>query len=1155
MTSTTNPGTTSSAGATTAGATTAGAGILAVPMPLPEVLSTVSGSVLTVGQGMEFATLGAALRDAVNGDTIAVQAGTYTNDFGTVNANVSIVAVGGMVNEVGTTPPPDGKGFLTVSANLNIQGFTFTGAETSDEYGNVTSIRDQAGNLNISYCDFHGLQDGLLVTPNNPGTGNVTIDHSTFENDGTGDGLTHDIYVGAVASFTLTNSSVSDADVGHEVKSRAAITDISHNIIADGAQGTSSYEIDVPNAGNATISDNIIEKGANASNVFAIHYGGETQYGYADNSLTVTGNTIINDLPSSETGYAVANQAYLNGASVSASLSNNQLYGFAPGDVIYGGAGTETNDTTLTTEPSLTIEQPVSAAPVVQLTGPERLSLLVQNQTVGGGASLLTVNDGVGSNTIDGGKGGIVAYVGGQYDLVTTAAGAADTVNAVGGNATVQSAGNDVVFASSTYGEVDATGHATIYGAQFDTYNLNGTGEVLVTRATGILNVGATASARVVDQANDIKFSVAAGGIVNFLDQADTASGGAASSATVQNGAASGWVTDQGAIDITTGNGGANVQAGCGTVSVTGGAGPDTLASGSGSAFFNLGSGTDTVVLGKGSAAVTGGSGADTYVFYNGANTGSATITGFKQGVDTLRFTGFGGNAIASGTVTAGSTLLTLTNGGHIDLVGVALPGYPGGGTSSGGGGGGAGSGGGGGTPTVSGGGGTSGQGTLTTSGQSVTGGGSLLTLTDAVGGNTIAGGSGGVNATVGNGDLVTTAAGAADTVSAVSYDTVTGAGTDQVTAGANDRIAESGAATVTLQGANSFVQGGAGLLQVSDVISGNTIAGGAGGVIAQLAGSYDQVGTSAGASDTLSLTSQDTVNSAGNDQISVSGNYNTITATGAATITSASSYSNYDLQGADSLQTSGGGTVTVGGGASAAINSTEAGGLTISKQAGGALSIMQAMNGGGAAMTISGGLASIMANGGNYAGIYASVGGGASVTGGSGTESVTSTAAGGLPGDTIDAGSGSMSVNTSGNAQIFGGSGNLVINAGQETAGSAGMSLVAGSGNVTLNGGNGNEVFTGGPGQAQLWLGSGSDTVSFGSGFTTVNGGMATTFIVPPPSTGTAVIMNWNAADQLVTPGATSPDITSQSVVNGSTVLTFAGGAHVELAGVTHFP
>jgi pectin methylesterase-like acyl-CoA thioesterase len=85
------------------------AGVVTAPILAPVVLSTTNGMVLTVGAGMEFATLGAALRNAVNGDTIAVKAGTYVNDFSVVQANVTIVAVGGMVNEVGTEPPPTAK--------------------------------------------------------------------------------------------------------------------------------------------------------------------------------------------------------------------------------------------------------------------------------------------------------------------------------------------------------------------------------------------------------------------------------------------------------------------------------------------------------------------------------------------------------------------------------------------------------------------------------------------------------------------------------------------------------------------------------------------------------------------------------------------------------------------------------------------------------------------------------------------------------------------------------------------------------------------------------------------------------------------------------------------------------------------------------------
>ena len=1059
----------SSSVTTTVASSAAPAGIIPDGAPAaPVVLSTAAGMVLTVGAGGEFATLGAALRNAVNGDTIAVKAGTYVNDFGVVNAKVTIVAVGGMVNEVGTTPPPNGKGILTVDNDLTIRGFSFTGAATGDMYGNVAGIRDEAGNLNIAYCNFHDLQDGLLVTPNVSNTGSVSIDHSEFSHDGTGDGYTHDIYVGDVASFTLTNSYIHDAVVGHEVKSRAAVTTISHNVIADGPTGTGSYDIDIPNAGVATITDNIIEKGPNASNIFAIHYGGEGQYSYAENSLTVTGNTIIDDLPG-QTGYAVANQSAYNGLNVSANLFDNHLYGFAPGNVILNGLGSETNDTVLTTAPAVPVSTPWAALPPTVVTGPERLSMVTQNQTVAGGSSQLIVNDGVGSNEIDGGAGGLVAFVAGQYEKVTTQAGAADTVNAAGGNATVVSAGSDLILASGNYSEIDATGQATIVGSAYETFNLDGAGEVLRASSSALVNVGAAGNARVVDRAGDLKFSVFNGGVAVLVDSATRSVTGTSSVATVSGGAATGWITNAGAISITTGDGGASVQAGLGTVSITGGAGNDSLSAGIGSGLFTLGSGTDVVTFGRGTAQVTGGTGADTYVFRN-SDAGADTITCFKQGVDSLQFTGFAGNPIASGTVVDGSTLLTLSNGTTVDVAGVTLPGYggsapagPGGGNPGGG-------------PTV--GGGTnptpvpsSSNGTLTSTGQSVSGGSSLLTVTDAAGGNTIAGGAGGIAVSAAPGDLITTAAGAADTVSLASYDTLNGLGSDQVTVSASHNvIMEAGLATVSVAGANNLVQGGAGLLQVSDQVSGNTIVGGAGGMIANLGAAYDVISTAQGASDTVSLNTQDTLASAGQDQIAVTGLYNQISASGVAVINSTSNYSSYDLEGRDSLITSGGGAVTVGGAATDIVASTGDGGIGIVKMAGGSASVSQAMAGGDAAATISGGAATVLESGGQYAGIFVNTAGGASVTAGGGAVTVTSTIAAGAPADTIDAGAGSLTVNTNGAVQVFGAGGSLVVNATQEAAGVSGVSLAAGSGNVTLNGGNGNEQFTAGSGQAQVW-------------------------------------------------------------------------------------
>ena len=576
MTASTKPASTSVTTSAVAG--TAPAGILAAGVPpAAVVMSTAGGMVLTVGAGEEFATLGAALRNAVDGDTIAVKAGTYVNDFGVVNAKVSIVAVGGMVNEVGTTPPPNGKGILTVDNDLNIRGFSFTGAATSDMYGNVAGIRYEAGNLNVSYCNFHDLQDGLLATPFVTGTGTVTIDHSEFAHDGTGDGYTHDIYVGPVASFSLTNSYVHDAVVGHEVKSRAETTTISHNVIADGPTGTGSYDIDVPNAGAATITDNVIEKGPDASNAYAIHYGGEGQYAYAQNNLTISGNTIINDQAGD---YAVLNQSSANGLNVSANLTNNQLYGFAPTNVIWNDLGTETGDMVLAARPVIDTSSPWSALPAAAVNGPERLTMITQNQTVSGGSSQLIINDGTGSNEIDGGAGGVVAFVAGQYERITTQAGAADTVNAVGGNATVASAGNDVILASGNYQEIDATGQATIVGSAFDTYNLDGAGEFLRANSSAIANVGAAGNVRINDNAGDLKFSVASGGVAVLADSATRSATGTSSIATVSGGAATGWISHSGAISINTGDGGASVQAGVGTVSVTGGAGADSLTAG-----------------------------------------------------------------------------------------------------------------------------------------------------------------------------------------------------------------------------------------------------------------------------------------------------------------------------------------------------------------------------------------------------------------------------------------------------------------------------------------------------------------------------------------------------------------------------------------------
>ena len=155
----------------------------------------------------------------------------------------------------------------------------------------------------------------------------MTIDHTEFAFNGAGDGYSHNLYINAVASLTFTNDYSHDAVVGHDLKSRALQTTIADSVIADGPAGSASYEIDIPNAGIASIQSTFIEKGPNAQNPNAVHYGGESLPSpYAANSLTFAGNTVVNAFGSN--AVAIANQGSVLGLSVVPAVSNNDFWGF-----------------------------------------------------------------------------------------------------------------------------------------------------------------------------------------------------------------------------------------------------------------------------------------------------------------------------------------------------------------------------------------------------------------------------------------------------------------------------------------------------------------------------------------------------------------------------------------------------------------------------------------------------------------------------------------------------------------------------------------------------------------------------------------------------------------------------------------------------------
>jgi Right handed beta helix region len=296
---------------------------------------------LTVGVGKQYAHLKDAVNASHDGDVINIDAGTYVNDFATVNHKITINGVGGMAHLVGSGNIPNGKAIMVTNTDVTLNHLEFSGAQVTDHNG--AGIRYQGGHMTITNCYFHDNQDGILggAVP----TGVVDITTSEFAHNGYGDGQTHGLYIGEIASLHVADSYFHDTLAGHHIKSRADHTVIENNRLVDGT-GTASYDIDLPNGGQAVVRGNIIDQGTKSENPAMIHFGGEGT-AYAGSSLLIESNVLSNHLSN---GYGLLNQT-----SVKATMDLNQLYNLAKVAV---GPVAESGDTKLATAPTISTAHP-----------------------------------------------------------------------------------------------------------------------------------------------------------------------------------------------------------------------------------------------------------------------------------------------------------------------------------------------------------------------------------------------------------------------------------------------------------------------------------------------------------------------------------------------------------------------------------------------------------------------------------------------------------------------------------------------------------------------------------------------------------------------------------------------------------------------------
>ena len=283
-----------------------------------------SAATLSVGPGKTYAAPCAAFAKAKAGDIIQIEGGkTYSGDVCAISvSDLTIRGVNGRPKIDAAGKNSQGKGTWIVKGNnIVVENVEMYGATVPDRNG--AALRLEGTNFTLRSSYLHDNQNGILTGSN--GSSNLVVEHSEFGFNGYGDGKTHNLYIGNIASLVFRFNYSHDAKVGHNLKSRAKLNTISYNRFSS-TTGKPSYEIDLPNGGTSYVIGNVIHQPSSHNNPAMIAYAmeGTTNPGQ---DLYVVNNTFLNDDSSRGTFVMISGKV-----TTPALLQNN----------IFGGTGSPT---------------------------------------------------------------------------------------------------------------------------------------------------------------------------------------------------------------------------------------------------------------------------------------------------------------------------------------------------------------------------------------------------------------------------------------------------------------------------------------------------------------------------------------------------------------------------------------------------------------------------------------------------------------------------------------------------------------------------------------------------------------------------------------------------------------------------------------------
>ena len=263
---------------------------------------------LTVGKGgkpngFDYATLTAALFDAIPGDVIEINGGTYVNLEAVASIAVPNITIIGINDADGNKPRmiaestyqvPNNKGLWVIEAKgVTIENIRFEGATSVGAVGgnNVSNVRYEPGAANDAWlidCDFIGGNNGVHTSHKGSGA-DPSDPHDLhmlrcnfYKNGVNGTGLTHNMYIGNIDEFYFIDSiSQRSHNSGHIMKTRAANNFVVNSVLMEGSNVDtwSNSLIDVSEAGNLYVIGSVFQEAKESSpgNNRLISYGQESR--------------------------------------------------------------------------------------------------------------------------------------------------------------------------------------------------------------------------------------------------------------------------------------------------------------------------------------------------------------------------------------------------------------------------------------------------------------------------------------------------------------------------------------------------------------------------------------------------------------------------------------------------------------------------------------------------------------------------------------------------------------------------------------------------------------------------------------------------------------------------------------------------------------